>query len=220
MADFLNNIFAFPTLFYTGLLGLTLLYWFASLFGLADFDFGGDSAEGVISENMMSESTEIDSANPSSGWMSKFKLDGIPITISISLIIFCSWMISFLVVHYYQDQIEEGWVNIILGFWVLLLAPVISAPIVGTLLSPLKPLFKKLKESAEGRKAGSLIGQLATIRTNKVTLDFGDADIDVEGASLILKVRAEEPNILKRGDTVVITDYIIDTNTYKIRLSS
>jgi len=100
------------------------------------------------------------------------------------------------------------------------LAPVVSAPIVGTLLSPLKPLFKKLKESAEGRKADSLIGHLATIRTNKVTMDFGDADIDVEGASLILKVRAEEPNILKRGDTVVITDYIIDTNTYKIRLNS
>lgn len=217
MADFLSNILTFPTLFYTGLLGLTLLYWFASLFGFADmdFDFGGDSAEGVISE-----STEIDSADPSSGWLSRFKLDGIPVTISISLTIFFSWVISFLVVHYYQDQIEEGWVEVVLGFWVLVLAPVVSAPIVGTLLSPLKPLFKKLKESAEGRKADSLIGHLATIRTNKVTMDFGDADIDVEGASLILKVRAEEPNILKRGDTVVITDYIIDTNTYKIRLNS
>lgn len=216
MTDFLNNMLSFPTLFYTGLLGLTLLYWLSSLFGFADFDFS-DSADGIISEGTELESTD---ATASSGWMSKFKLDGIPITISISLVIFFSWMISFLVVHYYQGKIEEEWIAMMLDFWVLLLAPIISAPIVGTLLSPLKPVFQKLKESAEGRKAHSLIGHTAIIRTNKVTTNFGDADIDIEGASLILKVRAEEPNSLKRGDSVVITDYIVDQNTYKVRLKS
>lgn len=216
MTDFLNNILSFPTLFYTGLLGLTLLYWLSSLFGFADFDFS-DSADGIISESTELESTD---ATASSGWMSKFKLDGIPITISISLVIFFSWMISFLVVHYYQGKIEEEWIAMMLDFWVLLLAPIISAPIVGSLLSPLKPVFQKLKESAEGRKAHSLIGHTAIIRTNKVTTNFGDADIDIEGANLILKVRAEEPNSLKRGDSVVITDYIVDQNTYKVRLKS
>lgn len=216
MTDFLNNILSFPTLFYTGLLGLTLLYWLSSLFGFADFDFS-DSADGIISESTELESTD---ATASSGWMSKFKLDGIPITISISLVIFFSWMISFLVVHYYQGKIEEEWIAMMLNFWVLLLAPIISAPIVGSLLSPLKPVFQKLKESAEGRKAHSLIGHTAIIRTNKVTTNFGDADIDIEGANLILKVRAEEPNSLKRGDSVVITDYIVDQNTYKVRLKS
>ena len=205
MTDFLNNIFSFPTLFYTGLLILTILYWLASSFGLADFD---------IADGMELEGSDVADG---SGWMNKFKLDGIPMTISISFIIFFSWVICFLVVYFYQGKITDNLVEVFVGFWVLVLAPVISASLVGNLLTPLKPLFKKLKEDGEGRKADSLIGHLATIRTNKVTMNFGDIEIDDEGANLILKVRAEEPNDFKRGDSVVITEYSEDENTYRVR---
>lgn len=218
MADFLGNILTFPTLFYTGLLGLTILYWLSSMIGLADFDFdGGD----VVSPEV-GDALEVDGSDASgvSGWLSKFKLDGIPVTISVSLVIFLSWIICFLVVHYYDNKISDGWVEAFVGLWVIVLAPVVSAPIAGTLLSPLKPVFQKLKEHAEGRKADSLVGHIAIVRTNKVNMNFGDADIESEGASLILKVRAEEPNTLKRGDRVLITDYISGQNIYKVRPAS
>ncbi len=205
MTDFINNIFSFPTLFYTGLLTLVILYWLASSFGLADFDI----ADGM--------ELDVSDVADGSGWMNRFKLDGIPLTISISFIIFISWVICFLLVHFYQGKIADSLVEIFVGFWVIILAPVVAAPIVGTLCSPLKPLFKKLNEDGEGRNADSLIGHLATIRTNKVTMTFGDAELDDEGANLILKVRAEEPNDLKRGDSVVITEYLIDENTYRVR---
>ena len=194
MTDFIANAFSFPTLFYTGLLILTILYWVASTLGLGDLD---------IADGFELESVE---AAETSGWMNRFKLDGIPVTISISFIIFLSWVICFITVHYYQDKITEELIEVFLGFWIIVLAPVISAPIVGTLLTPLKPIFEKLKQSADGRKADSLIGHIATIRTNKVTSEFGDAELDDEGANLILKVRAEEPNDFKRGDGVIITE--------------
>lgn len=206
MSDFINNILSFPTLFYTGLLVLTILYWLASSFGLADMDIG--------------EGAEIDApdiAEGSSGWMNKLKLDGIPITISISFIIFMSWAICFVVVHFYQDKISDSLIEIFVGIWIIILAPVVSAPIVGALLSPLKPVFKRLKKDGQGRNADSLIGHLATIRTNKVTTNFGDAELDDAGANLILKVRATEPNDLKRGDSVVITEYNMEENTYLVR---
>jgi len=209
MTEFLGNIFSFPTLFYTGLLGLTLLYWFTSMMGLADFDFDLDGIDADGSSN-----TDI---AESSGFLNKFKLDGIPLTISLSFVIFLSWVLSFLLVNYYQDKVAEEWVKAFIGVWVILLAPVISVPIIGILLSPLKPIFKKFKEEAEGRKADSLVGHIAIVRTNKVNMNFGDADIDSEGASLILKIRAEEPNDLKRGDRIVITEYISDENIYMVR---
>lgn len=208
MTDFLNNAFAFPTLFYTGLLILTVLYWLVSSLGFSDVD---------MSEGIEFESPDI---ADTSGWLSKFKLDGIPMTISISFVIFLSWVICFIAVHYYQDKISNDLVEIFVGIWIIILAPFISAPIVGTLLTPLKPFFRKLKESAEGRKADSLIGYLAIVRTNKVTMDFGDAEIDDEGANLILKIRAEEPNDYKRGDKVIITEYSADENTYRVRASA
>lgn len=208
MTDFLNNAFAFPTLFYTGLLILIVVYWLASSLGLADIDIA-DGAE--------FESPDI---AETSGWLSKIKLDGIPLTISISFVIFFSWVICFIAVHYYQDKISNNLVEIFVGIWIIILAPFISAPIVGTMLTPLKPFFRKLKDSAEGRKADSLIGHLAVIRTNKVTKDFGDAEVNDEGANLILKVRAEEPNDFKRGDNVIITEYSEDKNTYRIRATA
>ena len=208
MTDFLNNAFAFPTLFYTGLLILTVVYWLASNLGLADIDIG----DGIEFEGPDIAET--------SGWLSKIKLDGIPLTISISLVIFFSWIICFITVHYYQDKISSGLVEAFVGIWIIILAPFISAPIVGTLLTPLKPFFKKLRESAEGRNADSLIGHLAIVRTNKVTMAFGDAEIDDEGANLILKIRAEEPNDFKRGDRVIITEYLEDENTYRVRATA
>jgi len=210
MADFLNNIFTFPTLFFTGLLGLMLLYWLISMMGFIDFDFGGDGLD-----------FDIDASDaPSSGWLSKLKLDGIPVTISLSLIILFSWIICFLLVHFYRGEISEikqGWIETVIGFWIIILAPVLSALITGALLTPFKPIFKKMGKQAEGRKASSLVGHIAKLRTNKVTMDFGDAEIENEGASLILKVRAEEPNEMKRGDKILITKYIAEQNIYKVR---
>lgn len=214
MTEFLSNILSFPTLFYTGLLGLTLLYWFSSMMGFADFDF---DAGDIDLDGIDANSSELAS---SSGFLNKFKLDGIPLTISLSFVIFLSWIVSFLLVNYYQNEIAEDWIRAFVGFWVILLAPVVSTPIIGILLSPLKPVFKKLREEAEGRKANSLVGHTVSVRTNKVTMDFGDGDIDHEGASLILKIRAEEPNELKRGDKALITEYIEGENIYKVRLAS
>lgn len=207
MTDFLNNAFSFPTLFYTGLLGLTILYWIVSSLGLADFDFAdGNGIE-----------LEVPDAANASGWLNKFKLDGIPVTISISFVILFAWIICFIVVHFYQGKITNTLIEVFVGIWAIILAPIVAAPIVGTLLTPLKPVFQKLKEDGEGRKADSLIGHLAIVRTNKVSMSFGDAELDQEGANLILKVRAEEPNDFKRGDSVVITEYLEDENTYRVR---
>ena len=214
MTEFLSNILSFPTLFYTGLLGLTLLYWFSSMMGFADFDFdGGD----IDLEGINADGSDVAA---SSGFLNKFKLDGIPLTISLSFVIFLSWIVSFLLVNYYQDKVADDWVKAFIGIWVILLAPVISTPIVGLLLSPLKSIFRKFREEAEGRKADSLVGHIARVRTDKVNMNFGDAEIDHEGASLILKIRAEEPNELKRGDKVLLTEYIEGENIYKVRLGT
>ena len=204
MIDFINNILSFPTLFFTALLALVIFYWLSSLIGIAELDI--DTGD-----------IDISDATASSGFLTKFKLDGIPVTISVSVIIFLSWIISFLLVHFYQDEPLEGWLRALIGFWVVILVPVISTLLSGVILSPLKPIFHKMKNEAEGQKADSLVGLAVVVRTNKVTMNFGDADIDSGGASLILKIRAEEPNEFKRGDRVLLSEYHPRENTYKIK---
>jgi hypothetical protein len=204
MTDFLSNILSFPTLLFTGLLILVIIYWLLSLIGIADFDMDGSGG------------MEIEVAE-SPSFITKFKVDGIPVTITLSVVIFLSWVISFLVVHFYQDEDLESWLRAVIGAWVVLLSPILSVLLTGQILSPLRPLFDKMKNEAEGQKADSLVGKVAQVRTNKVSMSFGDADIDSGGASLILKIRAEEPNDFKRGDRVILSDYYPNENTYKIK---
>ena len=202
MDMFLHNVFTFPTVFYSGLLVLVILYWLSAVIGLADMDlFDGD----------MDFDSDADIGG-FAGWLVRFKLDGIPLTITFSFVVLGAWILSFLAVHFLYPMLPEGWVQIAIGFWVLLLAPVIAAILISPFLQPLKPLFKKLPE----KNADSLLGHCVIVRSSKVTETFGEADLADGGAGLILKVRASEPNTFKRGDRVMLYSYDAASNTYRV----
>lgn len=210
MVNFLSNAFTFPTVFYTGLLILVFLYWLISAFGFMEFE---------------AIETEIDAdAGDAQGiavWLTKFKLDGIPFTLSLSLIIFIAWVACLLMVDLLlATDINSEWVRIALSIWLLILAPAIAVPIVAVLLSPLRPLFKKIKESDQPPTAESFVGAAGSIRSGKVTQSHGTAEIADGGAGLIVQIRADEPNNYQRNDRIILSSYLEATNTYLIKPSN
>ncbi|CAA6805441.1 MAG: Unknown protein [uncultured Thiotrichaceae bacterium] len=200
MGEFIQQVFVFPTVFFSALLTFVVLYWLTTVLG-------------VLGVDSLDSDWETD-AEPAGigGWLIKFKLDGIPLTISLSFIILVSWVFSFLAVHFIYPVLPAGWVQIAVDFWLLLLIPIVAAAIVSPFLQPLKPLFKKTKEvTFEDR-----IGMRVAIRTGYVNETFGEAELADGGAGLILKVRASEPNTFKRGDTSILRAYDETTNTYRL----
>ena len=206
MINFLSNTLSFPTVFYTGLLALIVLYWLISIFGFGEFD-------------TVETDVDIDSGDVSTLvlWLTKFRLNGIPFTLSISLIVFFSWLICFFMVESFIKGIDNEWVRIALGFWGILLAPALSIPIVATLLSPLRPLFKKLKDRSKAPSAEDFVGTTAIIRSGKVNQSHGSVEVNDGGAGLILQVRADEPNNYQLNDPVIIKKYLSASHTYLIR---
>jgi hypothetical protein len=209
MIEFLNNAFTFTTIFYTGLLALVVLYWLISMFGLSGFD----AIEADID-------MDADNTNGVAGWLSKFRLDGIPLTLSLSLIVFVSWILCFYMVEFFLNtmakEIDNERVHIALGFWLLILSPALALPIVITLLSPLRPFFKKLRKETRGASANDFVGRTATIRSGKVNQRHGTVELSNGGAGLILQVRAEEPNDYKAGDKVLLKEYLAESHTYRL----
>ena len=210
MIDFLNNALTFPTIFYTGLLVLVVIYWLISIFGLNGFD----SLETDI---------DIDASDNAGGlasWLIKFRLDGIPLTLSLSLIVFVSWILCFYMVdffiHHMMKNIDDEAVKIALGFWLLLLSPALALPLVITLLTPFKPLMNKLRKDAKGASANDFVGRTAIMRSEKVNKNYGSVELSDGGAGLILQIRTEEPNHYQRGDKVVLKEYLSANNTYNI----
>ena len=206
MSDFIAGIFTFPTVFYSGLLVLVLLYWLVAGFGLGDFE----GSEGDVALD-----TDLDIGESSlsvSSLLSKFKLDGIPITISLSFIILASWVLSFLAVYFIYPMLPSGWVQIAIGAWILILAPVVGAIIVSPLLQPLKPIFKRQPQ----QQAKDLIGKTVKVRSGKVTATVGEAVLQDGGAGLILKIRCTVDNTIARGDLVRLQSLDQVTGFYQV----
>lgn len=203
MAAFIQNILTFPTVFYSGLLLLVVLYWLSAVLGVVDID----SAD-VDADLDADADTDV-----FAGWLSRFKLDGIPLTITLSFIVLVSWVICFLAIHFIYPLLPETWIQIMVGFWVLIIAPVIAALMVSPLLQPLKPLFRKQLVTSNT----DLVGQYAMVRSGKVTATFGEAEFKDGGAGLIIKIRAAEPNQISRGDQVALLSYDAASGTYQVR---
>lgn len=201
MYTFLQNSLTFPTVVYSGLLVIVLVYWLTAIMGIVDIDLLEGDADGIA-----------DSTTDAGGWLHKFKLNGIPLTVSISFVILVSWVVCFLGVHWIYPMIDSEWIQIAIGFWLLVLTPFISIEIIAPLLKPLKSLFHKEPE----RTAQDLLGHYVTVRTNKVTPQFGEGEYHDGGAGLILKIRAPEPNSIQRGAKVRLSRYDATTNTYQV----
>lgn len=206
MSGFITGIFTFPTVFFTGLLVLVLLYWLTAVLGISSFD----TADGDVAFDTDLDIT--DAPFSIANLLSKFKLDGIPVTICLSFIILASWVVSFVAVHFLYPMIPEGWIQIAVGVWILLLSPVLSATIISPLLQPLKPIFKKTPE----KRAVDLVGQYVTVRSGKVSATAGEAVFHDGGAGLILKIRCSDENEIKRGDSVKLFSFDQVTSTYQI----
>jgi len=61
-----------------------------------------------------------------------------------------------------------------------------------------------------------VLGQTAVVRSGRVTLEHGEAVLENGGAGLILRVRADEARAFKRGDRVVLLEYLEAQHAYRV----
>ena len=61
-----------------------------------------------------------------------------------------------------------------------------------------------------------MLGQVAIVRSSRVDRLFGEASFDDGGAGLIIKVRAMNDQVFKRGDRVVLLEFVAQENIYKV----
>lgn len=203
MDIFLHIIFSFPSVFFTFFLILSMAYWLLTLVGFAGveaFDLGVDSADSITSLNVFS------------GLLFRLGLNGVPITIVITLISLVGWALCFLVVFYIYPFVPFRWLQLLLGIPVIIAVLYVSALVTAVLIKPLRPLFIATNQEMQKQ----VLGQVATVRTGEVNRNFGEAYIEDGGAGLIVKVRAYKDESFKRGDKVVLLEYVAGENVYRV----
>lgn len=219
----------FPTVVFTIVLGIVLVYWLFVLLGALDIDlFGGDvdvdvsgaakgigdvltgGAKGGAEAFHADGGADGDADADAGGLWHGLGLGDVPVTISVSLIVMISWCGSLLVMHYLAGT--AGWQRAI----VLVVAIVIALPIAALLVRPLAPVFAV----KEGKSNADYIGHGCTITTGSVDDNFGQATVEDGGTVLVIQVRCGEPGKLARGDKALIIEFDQARQAYVVEPSA
>ncbi|MDK1394540.1 MULTISPECIES: OB-fold-containig protein [Pseudomonas] len=204
MEIFLQTVLSFPTVLFSFMLCLAVIYWAVVAMGMLEVDLLDFEADSLLDSAHTGEGL--------AGLLIKFKLNGVPVTLVLTLLMFFSWFLTYFAELYVLSHLPLGWLRYPLGLLLAVLALFLAAPISATICRPLRPLFLKM----EATSSKSVLGQTAVVRSGRVTLEHGEAVLEDGGAGLILRVRADEARAFKRGDRVVLLEYLEAQHAYRV----
>jgi hypothetical protein len=203
MDPFYQNIASFPTLFFTLLLALAAVYWLVAVLGVIDLDVldvdipEGDADGGV---------------HQLAGLLLKLGLNGVPLTIVISLLALFGWFICYFAVYLIFPFIPDGFLEYIVGLPILVGSLYGAVLITAQVIKPLKPLFANMNKNT----VKSVLGQTAIVRSLRLDSGFGEVLLADGGAGLIFKARTMNNETYKKGDRVVLLQYLKDQHAYRV----
>ena len=244
VSELLQIAIGFPTVLYTGALGLVCLYWLLVMVGAADLDFleGADgaldgaldgAADGAL-DGAMDGALDgaMDAAGEAAGEAAG---DGIGEALegTSSVLSFLGLMglrkAPITVVMSFWSLFAWmicAWVMSLLGSWgdtFLIQALVGAGVFFGSLIlsMPLTSLtvapFGRIFQSAPPTRQSDMVGKSCILDTGSVTPDFGQAIVtDEEGYTYNVQVRCREGNGLKEGDELLIISVAKDTGIFTV----
>ncbi len=196
---------SFPTIIFTSIIVILLCYWLLVVLGLMDIELFDIDVDTEMD-------TDVDMSTILT-FMTTLGLTGVPIMIVISIMSFVSFIICYTAVKFGLFWTENESIIWLIGSAIALVSFLCAIPITAQLIKPLKGFFAQLKGD---NGAKNLLARTCKIRSTKVTDSFGEAECIMDGASLIIKVRAPEKYAFKKGDTAYIIEFDNLNNIYHV----
>lgn len=196
-----------PNLVATGLLVFVLLYWLTVIVGLLDFKTVDFHADGHPGAHLGSAHFDAGQADWFNGALAFFNLGRIPVMVFISFVALPLWVGSILANYY------TGNTSLLLGLVFLLPLLLASLFVAKVLTMPFVKLFAALEKDATG--AASALGKVCTVLLPTTPERLGQAAVRIDGAPLMLNVRALRGSLTK-GETALVVDYDEQRRCYLI----
>lgn len=209
MDPFYQNISSFPTAIFTFILAICVLYWLFAVLGVVDIDVLDIDLD---LDTDLDTGSDVSTTSAMAGVMLKFGLDGVPVTIIISFLSLFGWLGSYYSVHFLSPMVPQGLFHILFGILALIVAFWLAVLTTSLVIKLLRPFFQKVEQQTIKR----VLGRIAIVRTSKVNSTFGEAMLNDGGAGLILKVRSRQDQSFKKGDKVVLLEYLEIENVYRV----
>jgi hypothetical protein len=238
MAEVFVLALSFPSVVFTVLLGVVLVYWAFVMVGVLHIGEGSEGAldghidgatkgmlEGAV-DHLGGGHADVgdigggdgdldldadDSGGALAAIMSALHLRSVPATVVFSFIITFSWLVSVVGMQL-LTRLAPGLRGIPLSLSVLVGAFALSLPLTSLAARPLARVFAPRRAPVKS----DFIGRTCVVRTGSVTAKFGEATLNDGGAGLVLRVRVEDGKQLGRGEQALIVDYDAERETYLV----
>lgn len=210
MNDFLLTIVSFPTVIFTFVLGVAVLYWLCAAFGLLDIEMLDVDLPEV--DGHLHAHAEHSFAETFAGILLRLGLNGVPVTIIITFIALIGWFISYYLSYFEWLMFGYGWLRFLIGIPVFIFSLYLAILVTAQLIKPLRKLFAKTEQFVEKK----ILGQTAIVRSSKADSHSGEANFDDGGAGLIVKIRTLGDQQFVRGDRVVLLEYRAEQHVYNV----
>lgn len=211
MGHFVDATFSYPTAIWTALLGIVLVYWVLAMIGLVDFEHSHFDLDIQTHVDGQVEGA-MDHLSTLASYIVAFGLNGVPISVAVSLIVLYSWVLSCLAGMWLLPLVPTALLGIVAGTAVLLASAALSLPLTARTIRPLRKLF--VTHAALSNAA--LVGQLCRVITGRVDQKVGRAEVAQRGASINIRVWADGPNTLTKGSAARIVEYDASRQRYLI----
>ncbi len=211
MKEVFEAAFSAVNIIPTILMILCLLYWGTVIFGVfsmdsldidVDVDADVDLDLDVDVDADMDLDTDVD-GDFSVDWMNSalsfFNLGKIPLMIILSFFALSLWFISILANHYLF--------NSLFLISLLLLIPnfIISLFVAKFMTMPFIKIFAKIEGGID--KNISVVGKICSVLLPADSKNFGQAEVKIDGAPLMINIICDDKNELEKGDEALIIDY-------------
>ncbi|NUN14136.1 MAG: hypothetical protein HUU55_10930 [Myxococcales bacterium] len=226
MNELLETAIAYPTVVFTILLGVLLVYWTLVIIGALSIETfhvdtgvdgtidGAASASGdAAAESFGAESTgtaEIgdqgdggDTHGGTTNLLEALGLTGVPITVSLSFLVLWSWLLTIVAIDWTRNLLVDTTLRPWAHTGIAVGSIAASIWLTGLCIRPLRRVFQK-HPTTESR---SLVGAVCQISTLRVDSRFGQASVELTGANLLLPVRCLEQNQLTKGSEALIIEF-------------
>jgi membrane protein implicated in regulation of membrane protease activity len=212
METFIHILTSFPTAIFTFLVGLSMLFWLSSFLGLIDLDALDIDVPELDSPMVLNSGEGASFGEMLAGLFTRFGLNGVPITIVFSLVSVIGWVISYYCALIVFNIFGDGVIAFLLGVPILIFVFYLSVMMTAFLIRPLRKFFSKISQQTDKR----VLGQVAVVRSTRVDNGFGEVLFDDGGAGLILKARTTSEQVFKKGERVVLLEYLAAENQYRV----
>lgn len=192
MSEFFTAALGFPTVLFSFALLVVIGYWILVILGGLGLDLlDADADDGAGTDGF-------------AGFMSGIGLGGVPVTVSLSLLIAVSWFVS-LSGNALLDGVDFSSPMVIALAIVVLVVALVCAWAVTSLLAV---LWRRFAPNGREPSQRDFIGRVCVIRTGRVDREFGQAEVTAsDGSTALVQVRQNGSDPLTSGSTALIFEH-------------